>query len=206
MRTIKFLGIAVVAAAVAVPALAQGTLKAGDFPAIDRLAQIEARRIEHRQQFGPRNGRQWRRGGMVGLRQGQGAKFRGGQVRGGQFRGAQLRGGQLRGAQGARPLGVRPAAGRPMSARPMSARPMSARPMSARPMSARPMRGRAMGGRPMGARANAMANATPAQKAYREQRMAQRHTIRAQVLEGKLTREQARVQMKQWALEHRPKG
>lgn len=200
MRTIKFLGFAVVAAAAAVPALAQGTLKAGDFPSIDRLAQIEARRIEHRQQFGPRNGRQWGRGGMVGLRQGQGAKFRGGQFRGGQFRGAQLRGGQLRGAQGARPLGVRSAAVRPMGARPMGARVMGSRAMGGRGLG-----GRAMGARPMGARANAMANATPAQKAFREQRLVQQKAVRAQVLEGKLTREQARAQMKQWVVEHRPK-
>jgi ribosomal protein L19E len=49
------------------------------------------------------------------------------------------------------------------------------------------------------------ADATPEQKAFVEQFRAQRETVRAQVLEGKLTREQARAQMQKWAAEHRPK-
>ncbi|MFA6165064.1 MAG: hypothetical protein WC700_00465 [Gemmatimonadaceae bacterium] len=56
-----------------------------------------------------------------------------------------------------------------------------------------------------GLRAGLRANATPEQKAFAEQFRAQRETVRAQVLEGKLTREQARAQMQTWATEHRPK-
>lgn len=56
-----------------------------------------------------------------------------------------------------------------------------------------------------GKRAGLRANATPEQKAFVEQFRAQRESVRAQVLEGKLTREQARTQMQKWAAEHRPK-
>jgi hypothetical protein len=56
-----------------------------------------------------------------------------------------------------------------------------------------------------GLRAERLANATPEQKAFVEQFRAQRQAVHAQVQEGKLTREQARAQMRQWATEHRPK-
>ncbi|MBA4073221.1 MAG: hypothetical protein C0497_15575 [Gemmatimonas sp.] len=56
-----------------------------------------------------------------------------------------------------------------------------------------------------GLRTGLRANATPEQKAFVEQFRAQRETIRAQVLEGKLTRQQARSQLQKWAAEHRPK-
>ncbi len=69
MRTIKFLGFAVALAAVTVPAFAQGGLQPGTFPNIDRLARMEARRLEHRQlkhQF---------RGQRVAARVGKGQRF-----------------------------------------------------------------------------------------------------------------------------------
>jgi len=48
------------------------------------------------------------------------------------------------------------------------------------------------------------ANATPEIRTFREQFLAQRQAIRAQVQEGKLTREQAHTQMRSWITEHRP--
>jgi len=56
-----------------------------------------------------------------------------------------------------------------------------------------------------GVRAGARANATPEQQAFAKQFGEQRQAIRAQVQAGSLTREQARAQMKAWAVEHRPK-
>jgi hypothetical protein len=56
-----------------------------------------------------------------------------------------------------------------------------------------------------GVRAERIANATPEQKALVEQFRTQRQAVRAQVVAGKLTREQAREQMQKWVLEHRPK-
>jgi len=48
------------------------------------------------------------------------------------------------------------------------------------------------------------ANATPEIRAFREQLLAQRQAIRAQVQQGKLTREQAHTQLRSWITEHRP--
>jgi hypothetical protein len=48
------------------------------------------------------------------------------------------------------------------------------------------------------------ANATPEMRAFREQLLAQRQAMRAQVKDGKLTREQAHTQMRSWITEHRP--
>lgn len=70
-------------------------------------------------------------------------------------------------------------------------------------------RGPQWGNRPHGAglgRAGLLANATPEQKAFVEQLRAQREAVHAQVIEGKLTREQARTQMQAWIMEHRPKN
>ena len=55
-----------------------------------------------------------------------------------------------------------------------------------------------------GVRVRIRASATPKQKALFHQFRAQRHAVRAQVRNGKLTREQAREQMRNWAREHRP--
>lgn len=55
-----------------------------------------------------------------------------------------------------------------------------------------------------GFRAGLRADATPEQKAFAGQLKAERQAVRAQVVAGKLTREQARAQMRQWATEHRP--
>ena len=54
-------------------------------------------------------------------------------------------------------------------------------------------------------RAGLRAHATPEQKAFAEQRQAQRQAVQAQVQAGTLTREQARTQMHAWVVEHRPK-
>ncbi len=186
MRTIKFLGFAVALAAVAVPALAQGGLQPGAFPGIDNLARREAQRIEHQQQMRRFAGQ---RAGRMGMAQGRGFI---GQGRGfiGQGRGlaAGPRHGFRAGARAGVRAGVRQgfAAGRRAGLR------------------AGGRAGLAAGNR-AGFRAGLRANATPEQKAFVEQFRAQRETVRAQVLEGKLTREQARAQMQKWATEHRPK-
>jgi hypothetical protein len=144
MRTIKFLGLVAAMAVAALPARAQGNLQPGQFPAVDRLARIEANRLVHRQQL--REMRAQRQARMQGH---------------GRF---------------ARAHGVR--AG---------------------------IRAGARAGFRAGLRAGRLDNATPEQKAFVEQLRTQRQSVRAQVLEGKLTREQARAQMRAWITEHRPK-
>ena len=49
------------------------------------------------------------------------------------------------------------------------------------------------------------ADASPQQKAFREQLRAQRLAVVEQVKAGKLTREQAHTQLSSWITEHRPK-
>ena len=165
MRTIKFLGLAATLAATAVPALAQGAgaLQPGAFPALDRLAAIEANRLVHRQQM-----RQWQgqRAGQprMNRRLAQAHGFRGL----GPGRAAGMRGAARAGVQAGVRAGVR-------------------------------------AGYRAGLRAERLANATPEQKAFVEQLRAQRQAVHAQVVDGKLTREQARTQMQKWVTEHRPK-
>lgn len=56
----------------------------------------------------------------------------------------------------------------------------------------------------VGRRTGLRANATPEMRTFREELLAQRQAIRAQVKDGKLTREQAHIQMRSWITEHRP--
>lgn len=181
MRIIKFLGLAVALAAVAVPAFAQGGLQPGAFPGIDNLARREALRIEHQQQMRRFAGQ---RAGRMGMRQSLG------QARG--FR--QGRGfiGQGRGYAASPRHGFRPDARQGFAA-------------GSRAGFRAGFRAGARAGFSVGNRVAFRANATPEQKAFVEQFRAQRETIRAQVIEGKLTREQARVQLQKWVAEHRPK-
>ncbi|MHB0961729.1 MAG: hypothetical protein ACYC5V_00835 [Gemmatimonadaceae bacterium] len=195
MRTIKFLGFAVALAAVAVPALAQGGLQPGAFPGIDNLARREAQRIEHRQQMRRFVGQRAGRMGMAqGVRQGRGFI--------GQGRG--LAAGPRHGFRAGARAGVRAGARQGFAA----GKRAGLRAGGRAGFAAGNRAGLRAGGRAgfaAGNRAELRANATPEQKAFAEQFRAQRETIRAQVLEGKLTREQARAQMQKWATEHRPK-
>lgn len=186
MRTIKFLGLAVAVAAAAVPALGQGTLQPGAFPGVDRLARIEANQLAHRRQMRQLQGQRLGRMQMNG-RFGQARGLRGG------FAGRNaLRAGDGRGW------------GRGFAAAPGSGFRAGARAGMQAGVRAG-VRAGARAGFRAGLRADRLANATPEQKAFVEQLRAQRQTVHAQVLEGKLTREQARTQMQQWAREHRPK-
>ncbi len=169
MRTITFLGFAVALTAAAVPVRAQGSLQAGAFPGIDRMARIEANRIAHAQQLRHLGGQRFGRMHVKGrLDQAPG-------VRGGRM--------GARGFVGGKHMGMRAQAAAPRVAAHAGAR----------------------AGFRAGVRAERLANTTPEQKAFVEQFRTQRQSIRAQVVEGKLTREQARAQMKQWVTEHRPK-
>ena len=189
MRTIKFLGFAVALAAAAVPALAQGGLQPGAFPGIDNLARREAQRIEHQQQMRRFAGQRAGRMGMAqGLGQGRGVV--GGRV-------------GMKGIAGGREMGARGFAGSPRQGFRAGAR--AGVHAGARAGFAAGNRAGVRAGFAAGNRAGLRANATPEQKAFAEQFRAQRETVRAQVLEGKLTREQARAQMQKWATEHRPK-
>ncbi|MHB1095875.1 MAG: hypothetical protein ACYC3F_06850 [Gemmatimonadaceae bacterium] len=191
MRTIKFLGFAVVLAAAAVPAFAQGGLQPGAFPGIDNLARREAQRIEHQQQMrrfaGPRAGGMGMAQGRGFIAQGRG--FAAGPRQG--FRAgarAGVRAGARQGFAAGKRAGVRAGARAGFAAGSRAG-----------------LRAGGRAGFAAGNRAALRANATPEQKAFVEQFRAQRETVRAQVLEGKLTREQARAQMQKWATEHRPK-
>ena len=95
--------------------------------------------------------------------------------------------------QGARRFAQRPALDRGRNVRSLTAA-----------RAARPLRGVSLAARPR-VRAAVRANATPEQRVFFQQRRAQRHAVRAQVREGKLTRDEARAQLQKWGAEHRPK-
>ncbi|MFA6169036.1 MAG: hypothetical protein WC700_20590 [Gemmatimonadaceae bacterium] len=204
MRTIKFLGFAVALAAVAVPAFAQGGLQPGAFPGIDNLARREAQRIEHQQQMRRFAGQ---RAGRMGMAQGLGQArgFRGG-LAGQQGLGAGrgFAAGPRQGFRAGARAGVRAGARQGFAA----GKRAGLRAGGRGGFAAGNRAGLRAGGRAgfgAGNRAALRANATPEQKAFVEQFRTQRETVRAQVVEGKLTREQARAQMQKWATEHRPK-
>jgi hypothetical protein len=179
MRTIKFLGLAVALAAVSSAASAQGGRRFDRAATIDDLARVEARRIEQ----GLSRRQAFRRFVMAQRARGfqRGAAFRGpAGVRGARFAGPRgqrmLMARRMRGMDAMHGMGGMRGAGGMRALR---------------------------AGRHGGMRN--LANATPAQKEFLKSLGAQRQSIRAQVIDGKLTREQARTQLRNWAKEHRPK-
>ncbi len=181
MRIIKFLGLTAALAAVSATAGAQGGRR---FIGIDDFARVEAQHLQGLQM----HRRAMMQGRMQGRMQanvgaGQRARMRA-TPRAGAMRGQQMRG--------------------PNAMRGQRAGAMQGRAMGMRGQQVRGQQLRAFGaGRRMGFRAGV--NATPAQKEFVKQFTDQRTAVRAQVLDGKLTREQARTQMQAWAKEHRPK-
>jgi len=193
MRTIKFLGFAVAMAAAAVPALAQGGLQPGAFPGVDRLARIEARRLEHRQQMRQFRGQRMGRMGMAG-RFGPARGFARGSQHGPGWGQAGFAGGQRMALRG-------PGFGQRMGAGRFANAPRAGLRAGVRAGA----RAGFQAGARAGFRAGMRAEATPEQQAFFKDRAAQREAVHAEVLAGKLTREQARAQMQKWAAEHRPK-
>ncbi|MBM3906443.1 MAG: hypothetical protein FJ363_00050 [Gemmatimonadetes bacterium] len=187
MRTIKFLGFAVALATVAGSLQAQGNIQPGAFPGIDRLARIEAARVARQHQLQRMGVRPLGR-----VRGQQRAAFRQhvaqGRTVGGRF--APMGAGQGR-------FGPGQAHGRFVGARGFGGRQQA--------LAGAGIRAGARAGFRAGVRAERIANATPAQKAFVEKFRAQRQAVRAKVMAGTITREQARQQMQAWVMEHRPK-
>lgn len=199
MRTIKFLGIAVALAAVSVSANAQGGRRFEHFTGFDELVRLEARQIEQHQMRPFAMVRAQRMGQARGM--GPGAMQRGAMQVGGMQRGAMQAGSMQPGAMGLR--GGR-FAGPPRGRQMMMAGGMGPQ-RAFRGGADAGMQFGARAGFRAGARAGLRAAATPEQAAFAKQFGEQRQAIRAQVLAGTLTREQARTQMQAWAVEHRPK-
>lgn len=194
MRTIKFLGFAVAMAAATVSLNAQQVVvKPGDFPAIDRMARMQAQRVER-----------WQR--MQQARQFRAVKM-GRFAMAGRFANAPRMNAQL--ARGAGWRGMGPAG---LRERGMQAARMGGRAGFRAGAQAGFRAGRGAGfragvkaGKGAGFKAGLRANATPEQKALYQSWQKQRQDVRQQVLDGKLTREQARAQMQKWRAEHLPK-